>query len=83
MVRMSLQKFHKRCWKLTDSQVVLHWINATKSVLKSCVSSRVLEITRLSDHANWYYVSSNDIVADLGMRKGAKAVDVGLESSWI
>ena len=79
---MSLQKFHKRCWKLTDSQVVLHWINTTKSVLKSWVRNRVLEITRLTARANWYYVSSNDMVADLGMRKGAKVVDVGPESPW-
>ena len=37
IIRTALQKFHKRRWKLTDSQVVLHWLNSTKSGLKSWV----------------------------------------------
>ena len=83
IVRTSLQKFHKRRWKLTDSQVVLHWINSTKSVLKSWVRNRVLEIGRLTDRSEWYYVRSKDMVADLGTRKGAKLSDVGPMSPWI
>ena len=83
IVCMSLQKFHKWCWKLTDNRVVLHWINATKSVLKSWVRNRVLETTRLNYRANWCYVSSIYMVADLGTREGAKLVDVGPECPWI
>ena len=49
IIRMSLKKLHKRSWKLKDSQVVLHWINCTKSVLKMWVRNRVVEITRLVD----------------------------------
>ena len=33
VVRMSLKQFHTRCWKVTDSQVALHWLNATRSAL--------------------------------------------------
>ena len=49
---------YKRCWKLTDSQVTLHWLNCTKTALKMCVRDRVIEITRLNDRLSWYCVAS-------------------------
>ena len=65
IVRTALQKFHKRRWKLTDSQVVLHWLNSTKSDLKSWVRNRVSEISRLTERFEWYYVRSKDMAADM------------------
>ena len=83
VVRLSLGKMHKKAWKLTDSQVVLHWLNCTKSALKMWVRNRVVEISRLTDRKDWYYIASKDMIADLGTRKGAKIEDVGPNSSWI
>ena len=31
----------------------------------------------------WYYVKSNQLIADLGTRRGAKLSDVNRESKWI
>ena len=45
--RLSLKDMHKKSWKLTDSQVTLHWLNCTKSALKMWVRNRVVEITQL------------------------------------
>ena len=79
VVRLSLKDMHKKSWKLTDSQVTLHWLNCTKSALKMWVRNRVVEITWLCDRLMWHYVASKDMIADLG----AKIKDVGPESAWI
>ena len=39
ILHLSLKNMHKRCWKLTDNQVNLHWLNCTKSALKMWVRS--------------------------------------------
>ena len=38
---------------------------------------------RLSDGFCWYYVASNNMIADVGTRKGAKIKDVGPDSVGI
>ena len=83
VVHLSLKDMHKRSWKITDSQVALHWICCSKSPLKMWVRNRVLEITRLNDRSRWFYVSSRNNVADLGTRKGAKIEHVSPDSPWI
>ena len=82
VVRKSLAKWHKKCINLTDSQVVLHWINCTKLALKKWVRNRVIEILRLTMLIDWRYVRSEDNVTDIGTRKGAKISDVGPNSPW-
>ena len=74
---------HKKSWKLTDSQVTLHWINCTKSVLKMFVRNGVVEITCLTDRSSWWYVNSKNMIADLGTRKCVKSEEVRPNSPWI
>ena len=83
VISKSLKNLHKKHWKITDSQVALHWIACTKSTLKPWVRNRVVEVARLSDRANWWYVQSDNMIADLGTRKGAKVTDIGPGSFWI
>ena len=71
-----------KCLKLTDSQVALHWINCQRTKLKLWVRNRVIEVNRLSNVDDWRFVESNDNIADLGTRKGAKLEDIGPESAW-
>ena len=68
--------------KLTDSQIALFWINSTRSELKLWVRNRVIEINRLDLHS-WRYIKSNDTVADLGTRKGARILDITRNSEWV
>ena len=75
-------KFNK-CVKLTDSQIVLHWITNEKLSLLPWVKNRVIEINRLSDKGDWKYVKGADMIADLGTRKGAKIADIEEDSYWI
>ena len=83
LVRLSLKERVKRSWKLTDSQVALHWINCIRYALKMWVRNRVVEINRLTQLESWYYVGSKQNIADLGTRKGAQISDVGPDSCWI
>ena len=83
VVKSSLGDMVKRSWKLSDSQVALHWINCIRYALKMWVRNRVVEVTRLTDLSSWHYVRSKDNIADLGTRKGAQIADVSPESDWI
>ena len=67
---------------LTDSQIVLFWINNFKLELKQWVRSRIVEIHRLTKPENWYYIDSKNNIAYLGTRKGNKISDV-LVSVWV
>jgi hypothetical protein len=83
VVQLSFGKYFHKCIKLTDSQVVLHWINNTKLALKQWIRNRVIEINRLTEPDNWEYVRSTNMIADLGTRKGAKIVDISENSLWV
>ena len=69
--------------KLTDSQIALFWINTTRPELKLWVRNRVIEINRLTDLHSWRYIKSNDMIADLGTRKGARILDITRDSEWV
>ena len=82
VVTVSFGDKHKYWWKITDSQVVLHWINSTGSTLKMWVRNRIIEIQRLTNPTQWKYVESKNNIADIGTRKGAKLCDVGPCNDW-
>ena len=83
VVKTALGDRHIKAWKLTDSQVVLHWINCFRSKLKMFVRNLVVNIHRLSMLGDWLYIDSANNLADLGTRKGMKVSDVGPESKWV
>ena len=83
IVKRALGHKHTKSYKVTDSQVALHWIGCTKTKLKTWVRNRVLEINRLTHIEDWGYVNSPDMIADMGTRKGATTSDVGPDSNWI
>ena len=82
VVRLSLKDYVKKSWCISDSQVALSWIICTKAALKLWVRNRVIEATRLTDPTRWFYVKSEDNIADIGTRKGAKIEDVKPGSPW-
>ena len=83
VVRRSLGKFHRNALKLTDSQIVIHWISHKELRLKQWVRSRVVEILRFTKTSSWRYIHSSDMIADIGTRRGAKVADALLGSVWI
>ena len=83
VVKTALGERHMRAWKLTDSQVSMHWINCFRSKLKMFVRNLVINILRLSSVDDWRHVDSENMPADIGTRKGLKIDDVGPDSVWI
>ena len=86
VVRTSLKEYHKHSWHISDSQVVLHWLNSLKASLKMFVRNRVVEVARLTDLLNWFHTDTKNMIADLGTRKGATIDDVksfNLGLSWM
>ena len=82
VVKRALETYHKQAFKLTDSQIVLHWLNNKDLPLKLWVRARVIEILRLNDACDWWYVKGSEMIADLGTRRGATVTDVNQKSSW-
>ena len=83
VVKSSLKERVKRCWHVTDSQVALYLINSMTAVLKTWPRNRVVEITRLTEKSEWRHTKRENMVADLGTRKGATVQQVSPGSPWI
>ena len=83
LVKLSLKEKLQKSFKLSDSQVALHWINCLRYALKMWVRNRVVEVNRLTDRMSWFYVGSKHNIADLATRKGAQISDVLPDSPWI
>ena len=82
VVKLSLGDHHTSCVKLIDSQVSLFWVSNSKIALKQWARNTVVDITRLSDRCDWFYVRSADNLADMGTRRGATIADISSDSNW-
>ena len=83
IIKKAFGKYHKKCIKLLDSTVALHWISSKLTMLKTWVRTRVVEINCLCDASWWFYVDTKEMVADIGTRKGSNIMDVDESRSWI
>ena len=83
ITRRALQKNHKGKMKLTDSQVVLHWLSNHEKAVKQWVRNRVIEILRFTDSSEWFFVSSHNMIADLGTRRVDDLRLIDQNSTWI
>ena len=84
IVRRALQENHKGKVKLTDSQVVLHWLNNHEKAVKQWVRNRVIEILTFTDSSEWFFISThNNMIADLGTRQVDDRRLVDQNSTWI
>ena len=83
VVKSSLRERVKKSWYVTDSQVTLYLINSTTAALKVWTRNRVVEINRISDRSDWFHTKRENMVADLGTRKGATVEQVSPGSPWI
>ena len=66
---------------VTDSTIVLSWLNQDQRPLHTLVRNAVIEIRRLSDVKNWFHIDSANNLADLGTRK-CDLEEIGPESAW-
>ena len=83
VVRRALSKIHSHSIKFTDSQITLFWLTNMEKSLELWVRNRVVEAQRLVDILKWYYVDSENMIADIGTRP-CKSIDVIKPGSvWI
>ena len=82
VVRRSFGKYHEKAVKLTDSQIVLHWVNNADLRTNVFVRNRVIECRRYFDPLDLKYVKSADMVADIGTRSCRSIDAVGPGSVW-
>ena len=71
IVRRVLQENHKGKVKLTDSQVVLYWLCNHKKVVKKWVRNQVVEVFRFTDSSQWFFISSHNVIENLGTKRVA------------
>ena len=82
LVRRSFGKYHVKAVKLTDSQIVAHWLNNIDLRLNIFVRNRVIECCRYINPKLIKYVKSADMIADIGTRGCSDIRDVGPGSIW-
>jgi len=82
VVKRALSHFHKESVKLSDSQVVMHWINNQELPLKQWTRNRVVDLLRFTESNQWQYVRSKDNPADKGTRRESTLADVSEGSEW-
>ena len=82
IVKRALYKHHSSAVKLTDSQIVLHWVSNEERPLKQSTRNKVVEIRRFTNKQDWRYVESSDMLADKGTRRGCTLKDVDKYSDW-
>ena len=83
VVRRALLSYHQRSFKFTDSQIVLFWMCNNAHVLRQWTRNRVIEILRFTVPADWWFVDSENMIADLGTRRCSDIRLVGPDSEWI
>ena len=80
-VKFNLQSQYSDAIYVTDSTIVLHWLNHDERPLETAVRNSVIEIRRLSDLKCWFHIDGTLNIADLGTRH-TEVFEVGLDSEW-
>ena len=80
IVKQNLGDQFSRVLFVTDSTIVLFWINQDERPMQVGVRNSVIEIRRFSLPEQWYHIDSCDNIADLGTRSaGVEEVQEGSE----
>ena len=62
IVKTAFGERHTKAYKLTDSQVVMHWMHCFRSKLKMFIRNLVLNILRLSNLDDWAHIDSENML---------------------
>ena len=81
IVKFNLGKQCKDIIYITDSTIVLFWLNQDSRPLQTAVRNAVIEVRRLTDISKWFHVESAGNVADIGTRF-TEVESLGANSPW-
>lgn len=80
-VKYNLLEQYKDAIYVTDSSIVLFWINTDSRPLNVTVRNAVVEIRRFSSQQHWFHIDTNDNIADLGTRN-AEVEEIDENTAW-
>ena len=81
IIKRNLGAQVKRTLFITDSTIVIYWLNQDQRPLQTAVRNGVIEIRRLSHPEQWFHIDTKNNLADLGTRD-ALVSDIKLDSEW-
>ena len=81
VVRSNLGELMDSSLYVTDSSIVLYWINQDQRPLQTGVRNGVVEIRRFTDPNRWFHIDTELNVADIATRP-CKIQDLGMSSGW-
>ena len=81
VIKINFGKYFKDIFYVTDSTIILHWINQDERPMHVGVRNSVIEIRRFSMKTSWFHIDTELNIADLGTR-GATVQDINSESEW-
>ena len=81
IVRQNIGAQFSKVYFVTDSTIVMAWLNHDQRPLQTLVRNAVIEVRRLSSIADWYHVDSANNLADLGTRECGLA-ELDSSSAW-
>ena len=79
--KFNLENQYEGATYVTDSSIVLYWLSSDQRVLQTLVRNAVIEIRRFTDMGQWYHVSTDLNVADIGTRS-TEPDAINLYSDW-
>jgi len=80
-VKHNLLDQYKDAIYVTDSSIVLFWINTDTRPLNVTVRNAVIEIRRFTSTQQWFHVDTDNNIADLGTRT-AEVEDIAENTDW-
>lgn len=80
-VKLNLQEQFQGAIYVTDSTVVLYWINQDQRPLQVGVRNSVIEIRRFSQPCQWFHIDTGSNLADLGTRN-AEIEEIESGTEW-
>ena len=80
-VKQNLLDQYKDAIYITDSSIVLFWINTDTRPLNVTVRNAVIEIRRFTSTQQWFHIDTNNNIADLGTRT-AEVEDIAANTDW-
>ena len=81
VIKVNFGKHFKDILYVTDSTIILHWINQDERPMHVGVRNSVIEIRRFSLKTSWFHIDTELNIADLGTR-GAAVQDINSSSEW-
>ena len=81
MVKRNLADQYTRSTFVTDSTICLYWVTQDDRPLQVGVRNAVAEVRRFSDSKDWFHITTEKNVADLGTRP-AQVEEIGPGSGW-